>query len=598
MSGFAIIHDKSGPRPISGVLAAIRHRGVAVETRRHADLEWGICNRSGEAHFKAELGGSTRMSVLVEGWVENAGEFTRREGHTNLPDAIAASVEREGIETLARLRGAFVVVLFDLTSMRLSLFRDAQGLRPVHYFSDGNVVVAASEVKAVLAHPAVPRRVDTTVLAHLLVNGLEPANRSLALGVNKVRPGQLVEFTPGAAVTSRLLATPFVPMRSITVLEAEEELQRYMRDGLKQRVADLNSIAVLLSGGIDSYLVAQTLRDIDAPVQAATAAVAGDPENEVGAAREAARHLGIQHFAREVNSKDSLVDLLRKAVTATEQPGRFGNALLLVHLFEQWSNGPPVVASGESADSMFAGYPYRVMRRANLIKRILLGDRGLRLLSPLAENLGSRVSRAVDLAQRAPWDHRFYVSEVFDYDRVSRLLGMDPVEPITGDYATVWQEIDGAPQEQRFMYVDLRTPNQGCIDKKEKIAASAGIDVIHPFLMPSVSDLGFSLPPNRKIRGHREKIIPSELAFRSYPPLRQRKKIGFSVPRRRWLQTDPGLRQAVDALADPGTRMGDYVDRAELRLMIQGFNQSGGTRFSDPLWIMISAELWCAGLGI
>lgn len=148
------------------------------------------------------------------------------------------------------------------------------------------------------------------------------------------------------------------------------------------------------------------------------------------------------------------------------------------------------------------------------------------------------------------------------------------------------------------MYLDLRNATQGCIDKKERIAASAGIDVIHPFLMPAVCDLGFSLPLRLKIRGDDDKLVPGAIAHRAYPPLQQRDKIGFSVPRTRWLQANPALRRAVDALAEPDARVGDYVNREELRSMVREFNSSGGVRFSDSLWILTSVELWCAGLGI
>jgi asparagine synthase (glutamine-hydrolysing) len=601
MSGFALVSDKSGRRPLSEMLGAIQHRGALVQSRCHGHIEWGILNRSSNAHFKADLGGSQKISVLVEGWIEGAGEFVQRQGCTTLPDAIAESVHREGVQALTRLRGAFVIVLIDLTSMQISVYRDTQGLRPVYFFSDGNVFVAASEVKAVLAHPATPRRVDTTVLSQLLVNGLEPADRSLALGVNKVLPGHLLEFEEGSAVRSRLLATPFVPMRKISIREAERELQGHLQDGLRQRVSDIESVGVLLSGGVDSYLVALALKEIDAPVRSATAGVVGDPENEIALAREAAQHLGIPHDAHEVSANDDLLDLLRKAVTATEQPGRYANALLLVHSFEQWRDGPTAVGCGECADVLFGGYEHRVMQRAALLRWVFRSDRALQLLSRLANRFGEGRGDVFDAALLSPRDFRFYIAEVFEYDRVSRLMGVDPFEIIARDFGTIWDEVDGesdVPDLQKGIYVDLRTSTQTVIDKLEKIGANAGRDVLHPFLMPSVVELALALPVSRKFSNGQDKVVPSGIAHRSFARLPRGTKIGFSVPRRRWLSTNPGLRQSVDALADARARIGDYVDRQELKFMVQEFRNSGGTRFSDSLWILTSAELWCEGMGI
>jgi asparagine synthase (glutamine-hydrolysing) len=583
------------------MLAAIQHRGALVQSRRHHHIEWGIRNRSSNAHFKAELGGSQKMSVLVEGWIESADDFVQRQSCTTLPDAIAESIHREGVQALTHLRGAFVIVLIDLMTMGVSVYRDLQGLRPVYFFSDGNVFVAASEVKAVLAYSGTPRRVDTTVLSQLLVNGLEPPDRSLALGVNKVLPGHLAEFHPGSAVRSRLLKTPFVPMRNISVLEAERELQRYLQDGLRQRVDSIESVGVLLSGGVDSYLVAHTLKEIAAPVRSATAGVAGDPENEIELAREAAIHLGIPHDAHEVSAKDDLIDLMRKAVTASEQPGRYANALLLVHSFEQWKDGPTVVGCGECADVLFGGYPYRLRQRASLLRRVLRSDRVLQFLSRSANRLGQGRGDLFELALVPPQDFRFYVAEVFEYDRVSRLMGTDPFETIARDFATIWSEVDhepDVPDLQKFIYVDLRIATQTVVDKLEKIASTAGIDVLHPFLMPRVVDLALALPISRKFRNGQEKIVPSRIAHKSFPPLPRRTKIGFSVPRRRWLRANSGLRQAAEALADPGARIGDYVDRDELKFIVGEFTSSGGARFSDSLWILTSAELWCEGMGI
>ncbi|KPJ83889.1 MAG: hypothetical protein AMS18_17120 [Gemmatimonas sp. SG8_17] len=553
MSGFALVSDKSGPRPLSEMLAAIRHRGALAQSRRHDHIEWGILNRSSNAHFKAELGGSQKMSVLVEGWIEGADELVQRLGCTTLPDAIAESVHREGVQALTRLRGAFVIVLIDLTTMQISVYRDPQGLRPAYFFSDGNVFVAASEVKAVLAYPGTPRRVDSTVLTQLLVNGLEPPDRSLVLGVNKVLPGHLAEFHPASAVRSRLLTSPFVPMRDISVLEAESELQRYLQ------------------------------------------------ENEIALAREAAQHLGIPHDAHEVGAKDDLVDLMRKAVTASEQPGRYANALLLVHSFERWQDGPTVVGCGECADVLFGGYPYRIRQRAGLLKQVLRSDRVLQFLGRCANRFGQGRGDLFELALVPPQDFRFYVAEVFECDRVSRLMGMDPFETVARDFATIWDEIDrepDVPDLQRFMYVDLRIATQTVVDKLEKIAASAGIDVLHPFLMPRIVDLALALPISRKFRNGQEKIVPSRIAHKSFPPLPRRTKIGFSVPRGQWLREDSGLRQVAEALADPGARIGNYVDRDELKFIVGEFTSSGGARFSDSLWILTSAELWCEGMGI
>lgn len=241
------------------------------------------------------------------------------------------------------------------------------------------------------------------------------------------------------------------------------------------------------------------------------------------------------------------------------------------------------------------------MRRAALLRRVFRSDRALQVLSRLANRFGEGRGDLFDAALLSPRDFRFYIAEVFECDRVSRLMGVDPFEIIARDFGTIWDEVDrepDVPDLQKATYVDLRTSTQTVIDKLEKIGANAGRDVLHPFLMPSVVELALALPLSRKFSNGQDKVVPSRIAHRSFAPLPRRTKIGFSVPRRRWLSTDSGLRQSVDALTDPRARIGDYVDREELKFIVEEFRNSGGTRFSDSLWILSSAELWCAGMGI
>src|SRR5215813_6377472 len=78
-----------------------------------------------------------------------------------------------------RLRGMFAVALWRESERRLVLVRDRMGIKPLYYYRNGDDVYFGSELKAILEHPSVPRRLDIAGLDRYLAVNYVPGDRTL-----------------------------------------------------------------------------------------------------------------------------------------------------------------------------------------------------------------------------------------------------------------------------------------------------------------------------------------------------------------------------------------------------------------------------------
>lgn len=603
MSGFVLLSGARDPAVLAAMAGTLDHRGDVISQSSIGQTRLAVLNRTNGSHFEAAAGRAHGLLVFIEGWIEDEQHLMAKRGSGSVVEALADRIRSHGIRSLADLRGAFVAGVVDEETGRISIFRCAQGQRPVYYWSEDGVFAAATEVKAILRNPDCPRRLDPAVLAHLLVTGVEPFDASLAAAVKKIPAGHVVEYDPRGTTTVRPLSLPEFPVRALGVEQGTDLLDRLLRQGLETRLGPHSSIGLFLSGGIDSYLIGRAVTgEFGDRVVTGTGGVVGDPRDETVAAADRAARLGLPNVSvpwPQGRGDTTLLELLERTVATTEQPGRYENALLVTHLLDHWPDRPSVMLSGDMADVLFGDVYYRALERAELLQRWF----GPRLRSGLATALRRVPHRSAAalaaLLEMREHDFRLYFGSVFPHQGIERLLGFDPIPPIQSTFDRLVEEASHLTTSQRYCYVHLRSSGQGSIDKLERLVARAGGDLVHPFLMDEVYQLGFEVPPKLKYRAGKTKILPRSLAARSLPSdIAWGRRMGFSAPKDEWLLRDDSLREAVEELRRPTARIRAHVDGVVLDRMVQNSGTPEGKINAGNLWVLLSAELWCQRFGI
>ena len=129
----------------------------------------------------------------------NGGHILTSEGDTEVIAHLAE--QSKPVELARQLDGMFAFAVWDSSRNRLVLGRDRLGKKPLYYWSDGNSLVFASEIKALLAHPSVPCRMDNTALPAYLTFGYVPTPRTFFEEIYSVPPAHVLVFEPGDGPT-------------------------------------------------------------------------------------------------------------------------------------------------------------------------------------------------------------------------------------------------------------------------------------------------------------------------------------------------------------------------------------------------------------
>jgi asparagine synthase (glutamine-hydrolysing) len=264
------------------LIATLRHKatdGPRFWIGSHAGLAYQCLRTSSTLDELQPLTDPARIAVCFDGRLDNRGELLQmlRDDVTadpaELSDAslVLACYRRFG-ETFAKhLNGDYALTLWDEPQGRLLLARDVIGIRPLYYWSSGDTAIAASEIKAILAHPRVEARPDDDALADFLIGG-DPNEVRLTCfrDIHRVLPGHTVTITPERIQERK--HWDFDPTRQIrlgSVDEYAEALRDIFEQSVRRRLRTRGPVAVTVSGGLDSSAVlcqAQKLRQAGAPV--------------------------------------------------------------------------------------------------------------------------------------------------------------------------------------------------------------------------------------------------------------------------------------------------------------------------------------------
>ena len=514
---------------------------------------------------------------------------------------------------LEKLRGMFALALWDGREKALWLVRDRLGLKPLYYTQAAGSLLFGSEIKALLAHPAVAPELRPSALDDYLTFLYVPAPQTIFQGVHELPPAHWLRAQNGRLETRCYWRARPLPSGESSPASAEE-LCALLDEAVRMRLVSDVPLGAFLSGGLDSSsIVALAARDQAPQVGGSSTAplrtfslgfrAGEEPYTELEYARLVSAHCGTEH--RELTIRPDCAALLPRMVQLFDEP--FGNptALLLHALSEAARQHVTVALAGDAGDELFLGYPrYLGAQLRRLWGGVPSPLRGaaaaLAGLLPESTNgrHAARRTREFLSASGGSWQQAYigWVS-YFSPDLRSELYSPEFHSALGGHSAESFLErrfsevADCHPLAQ-VSYVDLHSflPHN-LLQYGDRMSMAHALELRLPFTDHRLVEFALRIPPAQKLRGRQTKYLLRR-AMRPLLPKQTlvRSKLGLNPPLGRWLRRE--LAPLVESYLSPAAvrRRGWFRPEAVARLR-RDFD-AGGRDFSLHLWGLLVLEEW------
>ena len=556
---------------ISSARPALGHRRLSI-----IDLETGaqpMCNEDGAIWlvYNGEVYNFPELRTELQG----KGHLFKSNTDT---EVILHLYEEYGIDSVKRLRGMFAFALWDQSRELLLLARDRVGIKPLYYANTGRSLVFASEIKSLLADPAVSRRVNPSAIDRFLTYYYLPGTETLFEGILKLPPGHVMTVKGGEIAVRQYWDLRFAPAEQIGSFgEAVEALRSRLRRTVKDHMISDVPVGVLLSGGVDSTGVLRyAAEQADKPIRTFTVGFAeADFADERPYARMAAERYGAIHAEMSLSSAD-FRDFLPQYVWHMEEPVCEPPAVALYYVSRlARQSSVKVLLSGEGGDEAFGGYSnYRNLLLLERLKSSFGSAKGvlewgLGILGRAGSQRASRYGALV-----APTLPQYYFSRtanpatpfnrakprLYNPEFTCRLGAVDSQAPTW----ELFQQLNGQDLLHKMLYVDTKTwlPDDLLV-KADKMTMATSVELRVPLLDHELMEFAASLPPSFKVRGRSLKRVLKAALEESVPrAILDRKKTGFPVPYDRWLRTELGDFVADTVLAEAQASGSNFGQRS------------------------------------
>jgi asparagine synthase (glutamine-hydrolysing) len=602
-------------RVLHRMCAALEHRGpdsrgvlacdevgLGIQRLRIVDLMTGdqpIRNEDGSV--VVVLNGEIYNFVELRRGLRSRGHRFATEGDT---ETIVHLYEEHGVDCVEHLHGMFAFALWDRRRHRLMLARDRIGKKPLYYATPGAGISFASELRALLQDPDVPRVVDPSAIDSFLTYGYVPSPRSIFTGVRKLPPAHTLVLEGGRLSLRRYWRLDF--SKKLTVSDPRdlhEPIRAAILDSTRRRMVADVSVGAFLSGGIDSSaVVAAMAQSSAAPVKTFSIGFDRDGYDELPHARRVSERFATDH--EELVVAPDAIEIVPQLVRHYGEPYADASAIPTFYLSQMTRRHVTVALNGDGGDESFGGYSrYVANELAFRLERLPVGLRRAAAAAagrPDRGEVSSVANKARRLVQGLAIDpvarYRRYVSWFDDRQRArlytDEFAAAARTDPEPDQLDLAWAQASGREPLDVMLEVDATTYLPGDLLAKVDIATMAhSLEARSPLLDHELMQLAASIPAELKVRGREKKWILRE-ALREWLPddILDRPKQGFSVPLDDWFRHE--LRDhAHEVLLDRGSLSRNYFRPAVVGGMLER-HRAGTHDEGKRLWSLLMLELW------
>jgi asparagine synthase (glutamine-hydrolysing) len=523
-------------------------------------------------------------------------------------------------ETLKKASGMFAIALWDRRERVLTLARDRLGEKPMYYGFSGELFLFGSELRALQRHPAWKGELDHDALALVMRYSCIPAPYSAFRNILKLPPGTWIELKHGE--TGLPQPRPYWSLHQVAEAGARDpiraseeetvlELERKLREVVKQQMVADVPLGVFLSGGVDSTLITAMMQSLG-PGRARTFTIGfREPEyNEAEHARRVAERLGTDHTEIVLTEREVAAEVTGLPAVYDE-PFADSSQLATLAVSRLARTKVTVSLSGDGGDEVFAGY-----------NRHIWGERlwsRLRHVPRPARGATARLLGEVpSAAWKSEWLKRVLPPVTLASDKIEKVIAVlpshDPLELyqrllshtqtpeqfIPGSSAlripalevSPLQALDRPLLQMQFLDSVFYLPNDILV-KLDRAAMSIGLETRAPFLDHRVVEFAWRLPVSYRIGLGVGKKMLRQLLKRYLPAdLVERPKAGFALPVGQWLKSDGHLRDWSETLlSETALRATGVFDPARIRQLWKE-HLIGRHNWQYLLWDALMLQSW------
>ena len=555
------------------------------------------------------------LAVVFNGEIYNYRELRRRliaHGHVFRTDTdtevIVHLYEEHGEDVVDHLQGMFAFAIHEIETGRVFAARDRLGIKPLYYATIDGTLYLASEIKGLLAVPAIRPTMDPVAVDQYFSLLYVPAPRTIFNEIKKLEPAHFINKLPGREVeVHRYWSLNFSPIHDRPESECIEEFRARFQTAVRSHLIADVPLGVFLSGGIDSSAIVAAMAE-EGHGTIRTFTLGFDEKfaafDERERAKLVARRFGTVHEELVVDA--NLRDVIERLSTVFDEPLGDSGALPNLLICELARHHVTVALTGLGGDELSGGYErYLGVKLGEQYARV---PRWLRegVIRPVVEWLpeSRRGTRGIDRAKRflrhggLPEVERFFAfSSPMDRGRRCQLYTAELRSEVELDSALEKMQRVAASASatdliNRVLAIDTHTYMvDDLLVVADRASMAASMEARVPFLDHTLVEFVAGLPGHLKVRNLQKKYLLRRAFERDLPrEVLRGPKYGFSLPIARWLRED--LRTLIDeVLCEEEIKKQGLFDGA----FVTGLRKEHyfrGRDNSTALWALLVFQLW------
>ena len=589
------------PEPASfGVNVALGHRRLSIIDVAGSAQPLGNEDNSVQIIFNGEI---YNYKELRPDLIARGHQF-RTDGDT---EVIVHLYEEYGLKFVDHLRGMFAIAIWDARHRRLILLRDRMGQKPLFYRMEAGRIAFASELKALLQIPGMPRVLDRRSVLRFLTLQYVPHPHSILEGFQRLPPATMAIFEHGRLRLQQYWSPPFdqADESRSTIADWKDELRSTLTEAVRLRLRSDVPLGAFLSGGIDSTVICGLMqKQLDRPVKTFSIGFPVAAFDERAYARQASANLGTEHH--EAMVEPDAISILPQLIWHYDEPFGDSSAIPTMYLSRMTREHVTVALTGDAGDELFCGYDrYQAARVAGMMDRApqwlrsIWNSKLVNLIptSVKQRSFRRRLRRLLETMGQEPERRYLNWITIFNAARLQWLVSeelwqLTETEDPAACIFDAYQKYPNRDFITRTTATDIHTYLPCDILTKVDIASmSVGLEARSPMLDHRVVELAARMPIQVKQSVKKGKRVLVETFSDLIPPdIQTRKKMGFGVPIDHWFRQElkPLLHDIL--LSDRCLQRGLLKPDSVRQLISE--HTSGQVDHAYRLWNLLCLELW------